>query len=237
MISIMTSFRTFRFTFLFAFLVFCNSCKNETQKATEPSSEKIQSWENSAAVKDSVKNILFYGNSLTAGYGLDSDEAFPALIQQKLDSLNLDYKVINAGLSGETTAGGLGRLDWILKQPVSIFILELGANDGLRGVPLEETRKNLQSIIDKVRQKDPETNIILAGMQLPPNIGREYTAEFKEIYPSLAEKNDLYLIPFLLEDVAGKPDLNQGDGIHPTAEGQKIVARNVWEILREVISE
>lgn len=119
---------------------------------------------------------------------MDSDEAFPALIQQKLDSLNLDYKVINAGLSGETTAGGLGRLDWILKQPVSIFILELGANDGLRGVPLDETRKNLQSIIDKVRQKDPETNIILAGMQLPPNIGREYTAEFKEIYPSLAEK-------------------------------------------------
>tara|TARA_R110002020_G_scaffold137434_2_gene306628 strand:- start:161867 stop:162547 length:681 start_codon:yes stop_codon:yes gene_type:complete len=188
--------------------------------------------------QDSVsgsKTILFFGNSLTAGMGLDPMEAFPAIIQQKLDSMELDYEIINAGLSGETTAAGKNRISWVLDQKVDIFVLELGANDGLRGIPLEETRKNLQAIIDTVRAKNSDTSIILAGMQLPPNLGQDYTAGFKDIFPHLAEKNGTGLIPFLLEDVAGIPELNQSDGIHPTAEGQKIVAENVWPMILESI--
>ncbi|MBL7471427.1 arylesterase [Robertkochia sp. 1368] len=178
-----------------------------------------------------TKTILFFGNSLTAGMGLDTEEAFPALVQDRLDSLQLGYKVINAGLSGDTTASGLSRLDWVLEGEVDIFILELGANDGLRGIPLTETRKNLQTMIDKVKAKYPEATIILAGMQMPPNLGPEYTTTFKNIYPELAKENNLPLIPFLLDGVAGDPSLNQEDGIHPTAEGQKVLMENVWEVL------
>ncbi len=162
-------------------------------------------------------------------------EAFPALIQDKLDSLGLKYNVINAGLSGETTSGGNSRVDWVLNQKPDVFVLELGANDGLRGIPLEETRANLQSIIDKVREKNPEVEIILAGMQIPPNMGPEYTSEFRIIYPDLAKSNEIALIPFLLDGVAGNPQLNQRDGIHPTADGQVIVASNVWAVLEEFI--
>jgi len=144
--------------------------------------------------------------------------------------------VINAGLSGETTASGRNRLDWVLNQKADIFILELGANDGLRGIPLNETRLNLQAIIDAVKEKNQETVIILAGMQIPPNMGQEYTAEFKKIFPDLADKNKTLMIPFLLDNVAGIPDLNQEDGIHPTVEGQKIVAQNVWEVLEPVLT-
>jgi len=181
------------------------------------------------------KTILFFGNSLTAGYGLDTKESFPSLIQNRLDSLNFDYTVVNAGLSGETTSGGKNRLNWVLKQKVDIFVLELGANDGLRGIPLYETKKNLQTIINSVREKNIETKIILAGMQIPPNMGQEYTKEFRTIFPDLSEKNDLHLIPFLLDGVAGIPDLNLPDGIHPTAEGQKIVRENVWVVLKELL--
>jgi acyl-CoA thioesterase-1 len=181
------------------------------------------------------KNILFFGNSLTAGMGLEVEEAFPALIQKKLDTLSAGYNVINAGLSGETTASGKNRLSWVLKQKVDIFILELGANDGLRGIPLNETRNNLQEMIDMVRSHNPDVKILLAGMQIPPNMGQDYTNEFKMIFPDLAEKNNVDLIPFLLRDVAGIPDLNQQDGIHPTAEGQYIVAENVWEVLKTVL--
>ena len=144
---------------------------------------------------------------------------------------------MNAGLSGETTASGKNRIDWVFKQEVEIFVLELGANDGLRGIPLEETRKNLQEIIDFVRSENPDTRIILAGMQIPPNMGPEYTSEFKEIFPDLSEKNEVELIPFLLKGVAGRPELNQDDGIHPTAEGQKIVAQNVWETLEPLLKK
>ena len=140
-------------------------------------------------------------------------------------------------MSGETTSGGKNRIDWVLKQNVDVFILELGANDGLRGIPLKETRTNLQQIIDFVREKNPDIEIILAGMQIPPNMGQDYTTEFRNIFPELAEKNDIHLIPFLLEDVAGDPELNQQDGIHPTAEGQKILAENVWEVLKPVVIE
>ncbi|MGB5369335.1 MAG: arylesterase [Flavobacteriaceae bacterium] len=188
--------------------------------------------------KDSdTKIIVFFGNSLTAGYGLDTEEAFPALIQNKIDSLQLNYTVVNSGLSGETTTSGKNRLDWVLNQKIDVFVLELGANDGLRGIPLGETRKNLQEIIDAVKTKNPETKIILAGMQIPPNMGKDYTAEFKRMYPELAEKNQTLLIPFLLENVAGIPALNQADGIHPTTKGQKIVSDNVWEILQPVVTE
>jgi acyl-CoA thioesterase-1 len=188
--------------------------------------------------KDSeTKIIVFFGNSLTAGYGLNAEEAFPALIQNRIDSLQLNYTVVNSGLSGETTTSGKNRLDWVLNQKIDVFVLELGANDGLRGIPLGETRNNLQEIIDAVKTKNPETKIILAGMQIPPNMGKDYTAEFRSMYPDLAEKNQTLLIPFLLENVAGIPALNQADGIHPTTKGQKIVSENVWEILRQVVTE
>ncbi|SDL44578.1 acyl-CoA thioesterase-1 [Salinimicrobium catena] len=206
------------------------SCGEQKQEQEKPAEEKETREE-----KKTAKNILFFGDSLTAGMGLDPNEAFPAVIQEKLDSLGLNYNVINAGLSGETTASGKNRIDWVLNQEVDIFVLELGANDGLRGIPPRETRKNLQEIIKIVRKKNPDTRIILAGMQIPPNMGPEYTAEFRKIFPELAKKNNVELIPFLLEDVAGNPELNQADGIHPTEEGHQIVAENVWEVLKPML--
>ena len=182
-----------------------------------------------------MKTILFFGNSLTAGYGLQPSEAFPALIQRKIDSLNLPYKVINAGLSGETSAGGTNRVDWILKQPVDVFVLELGANDGLRGIPPQATQANLQAIIDKVKAKYPQVKIVLAGMEIPPSMGGTYAAQFRVIFRQLADKNNVAFIPFLLEGVAGERKLNLPDGVHPTAEGQRILAKNTWEILKDVL--
>lgn len=220
------------FYVLLGFLLFA-SCGEKAGKDEAPGSQST-----TAAVDSIIENrgvILFFGTSLTAGMGLESEEAFPAVIQQKIDSLDLGYTVINAGLSGETSAAGKNRIGWVLNQKVDVFVLEIGANDGLRGVPIEETRKNLQAIIDTVRSKGPDTEIIIAGMQIPPNMGQDYATEFRELFPSLAKDNDLYLIPFLLKDVGGNPQLNQPDGIHPTAEGQKILARNVWEVLEPVI--
>jgi acyl-CoA thioesterase-1 len=181
------------------------------------------------------KVILFYGDSLTAGYGLSTDEAFPAVIEQKLNQKGKPTKVVNAGLSGETSAGGLNRLDWVLKQPVDMFVLELGANDGLRGLPLDQTQKNLQAIIDKVKAKYPKAKIVIAGMLVPPNMGPDYTASFRKIFPDLAKKNNVSLIPFLLQDVAGDEKLNIADGIHPNVEGHKIVARNVLKVIEPLL--
>lgn len=163
------------------------------------------------------------------------EEAFPALVEQELIRAGKDIKVVNAGLSGETSAGGLSRIDWILKQPVDLFVLELGANDGLRGLPLDQTRKNLQTIIDKVKMKNPQVKIILAGMMVPPNLGKEYTEEFKNIYPALAKKNQATLLPFLLQGVGGNDELNLADGIHPNVEGHKIVAKNVLSVLKPLL--
>lgn len=178
------------------------------------------------------KTLLFFGDSLTAGYGLDPDEAYPALIQKKLDERGgQPWRVVNAGLSGETTAGGLRRLDWILRQPVDVFVIELGGNDGLRGIEPDNSRANLQAMIDRIRAKYPNAVIVLAGMQLPSNFGEDHTRAFAAIYPELAKKNELALIPFLLEGVGGIPRLNLPDGIHPTAEGHKIVADTVWKTL------
>lgn len=182
-----------------------------------------------------VPTILFYGDSLTAGYGLSVEEAFPALIEKELGKSNKKAKVINAGLSGETSAGGLNRIDWVLRQPMDVFVLELGANDGLRGLPIDQTRKNLQSIIDKVKAKYPKAKIVLAGMMVPPNMGKQYTDEFKNIYPDLAKKNNATLIPFLLEGVAGNDKLNQADGIHPNIEGHKIVAKNLTPVFTKLL--
>ncbi len=199
-------------------------------KSTETAEQTTASPRDTVA-KNSEPTILFFGNSLTAGYGVEPSEAFPALIQNRLDSLGLTYKVVNAGVSGETTSGGNSRIDWVLRQPVDIFILELGGNDGLRGIPLTETRQNLQAIMDKVKAKYPATKIVLAGMQIPPNMGKTYANEFRDLYTELAEKNDVALIPFLLEGVGGIRKLNQADGIHPTPEGHRIVAGNVWDVL------
>ena len=181
------------------------------------------------------KGILFFGNSLTAGLGLDPNQAFPNLIQGMIDESGGNYSVINAGLSGETSAGGLDRIDWVMIQSFDIFILELGANDGLRGLPLESTRSNLQGIIDKVKGKNPDANILIAGMMVPPNMGEEYGDEFVRIYHELAQQNNAQLIPFLLDGVAGDPDLNLADGIHPNTEGHKIVAENVWKVLKPLL--
>jgi acyl-CoA thioesterase-1 len=185
----------------------------------------------------SKKIVLFFGDSLTAGYGLDDPaDAFPGVISRRVDSLKLPYKVINAGLSGETTAGGNGRINWLLKQKIDIFVLELGANDGLRGIPVNETAKNLQSIVDKVKAKYPDAKLVLLGMQVPPNMGADYSNRFKSVFPTLAAKNKMELVPFLLQGVAGVPTLNQGDGIHPTAQGAKIVANNVWTVLKDELN-
>jgi acyl-CoA thioesterase-1 len=182
------------------------------------------------------KTIVFFGNSLTAGYGLASTaEAFPAIIQSKIDSAALPYTVVNAGVSGETTAGGASRIGWILQQPVDVFVLELGANDGLRGIPVAETKQNLQTIIDSVKMKYPSAKLVLAGMQIPPNMGQTYATGFKNIFPELAAENKMTLIPFLLEGVGGEAKLNQQDGIHPTAEGARIVAQNVWKVLQPIL--
>jgi acyl-CoA thioesterase-1 len=196
--------------------------------------------ENALAKPDSgraaIKNIVFFGNSLTAGYGLDSAEAYPALIRLKIDSLHLPYKVIAAGIPGQTTAEGNTTVDAVLTQPVSIFNLELGGNDGLQGIAVSQISANLQSIIDKVKRKYPGCKIVLAGMQLPTDLKTSYRDEFKAMYPKLADTNKkIYLVPFLLEGVAAVPGLNQPDGIHPNASGDKIVAENVWKVLKPIL--
>ncbi len=226
--------------FVFVWMLACSlalgSC--QSRKEEQESGQKGTSGTAESRTKGEggmQKTILFFGNSLTAGYGLEPAQAFPALIQGRIDSAKMNYRVINAGLSGETSAGGRSRIGWVLRQPVDVFVLELGANDGLRGIPLESTRKNLQAIIDTVRQKSPQAQIVIAGMQIPPNMGPEYTTEFRQIFPDLARENKAALIPFLLEGVGGVPALNQPDGIHPTAEGHRIVTQNVWQVLEPVL--
>lgn len=212
------------------YMALCISCGQNQQQDAKPNDKA--NTKDTVVTNTAVKTIIFFGNSLTAGYGVEPSQAFPAVIQRKIDSLKLPWKVVNAGVSGETSSGGNARVDWILRQPPDIFILELGANDGLRGIPLAETKKNLQSIIDKVKAKNPSATIIIAGMLMPPNMGEQYTTQFRAIFPDLAEENKLPLIPFLLKGVGGEATLNQQDGIHPTPEGHKILAENVWETLQ-----
>jgi acyl-CoA thioesterase-1 len=220
------------FTILLFFLISCSQ-KDRKQEAII-NTPAVSTAQPGAKIK-TKKIIIFFGNSLTAGLGLGLNEAFPALIQIKIDSLNLPYQTVNAGLSGETSAGGLSRVDWVLKQQPAIFVLELGANDALRGLSLIQTKNNLQKIIDKVKVKYPDIKIVVAGMEIPPNMGKDYAIQFKKLYVELAENNHAFLIPFLLDKVGGYSRLNQADGIHPTAEGTKIVAENVWKVLKEIL--
>ena len=218
--------------FIVAFILILPGCSNNKKPVAGGETDTPKE----ATPLAKKKTIVFFGNSLTAGYGLSPEQAFPALIQKKIDSLGLPYQVINAGVSGETSSGGLTRVDWILQQPIDIFILELGANDGLRGTPLSETKKNLQDIIDRVKTKYPDAKMVFAGMEIPPNMGQAYTTEFRNIYKDLAAKNNMTLIPFLLEGVGGEPELNQADGIHPNEKGSPIVAENVWKILQKLLT-
>ena len=188
-----------------------------------------------ADAQEAQKTILCFGNSITAGYGLDPELAYPKVLEKMLNDKGYEYRVINAGLSGETSAGGLTRIDWILQNKINIFILELGANDGLRGLPLIQTKSNLQSIIQKVVKKYPEALIVIAGMMVPPNMGKDYATEFSYVFNELATENDALLIPFLLDGVGGNPEFNLPDGIHPNIEGHKIVAQNVYEVIKDVL--
>jgi acyl-CoA thioesterase-1 len=215
----------------------CKSKQEDGQQVGEKGKIQDQNADSShvATKKSDTKYILFFGNSLTAGYGLDENESFPALIQQRLDSLKMPYTSINAGLSGETTSGGKNRIDWVLKQKVDIFILELGANDVLRGLDLKETENNLRAILDKVKASNPNVKLVLAGMEAPPNMGNDYTKRFAAIYPRLAKEYNAALIPFLLANVATIPSLNLEDGKHPNAKGQFIVRENVWKVLEGLL--
>lgn len=179
--------------------------------------------------------MLFFGNSLTAGLGVLPEHAFPALIQQKIDSAGYSFRVRNAGVSGETSADGRRRIGWVLRGPVRVLVLELGANDALRGLPVDAMEANLQAIIDSTRAHYPDAAVVVAGMLAPPNLGADYGLRFRDAFRDLARRNDAALVPFLLQDVAGRPALNQADGMHPTAEGHRIVAQNVWRVLEPVL--
>jgi len=191
-----------------------------------------------AAAPAEPRTLVFFGDSLTAGYGLDdpSSESYPALIQKKIDAAHLRWRVVNAGLSGETTSAGARRVDWVLRQPVDLFVLALGGNDGLRGIEPRISRASLQRIMDRVREKNPSTKIVLAGMMMPPTLGADYTREFAALYPSLAKQNNVILLPFLLEGVAGSTELNQADQIHPTARGHVVVAETVWKAIQPLLT-
>jgi acyl-CoA thioesterase-1 len=179
--------------------------------------------------------ILVLGDSLSAGLGVDPGEAYPALLQKKIDAAGLNFEIINGGVSGDTSAGGRRRISWYLTRKIDVLILELGGNDGLRGVPPATTQTNLQAILDAARKAHPQIKIVIAGMRLPPNLGRDYTGAFEKIFPALARENRAALVPFLLEGVGGNPELNAADQIHPTAQGHQIVAENVWKILKPVL--
>jgi acyl-CoA thioesterase-1 len=189
-----------------------------------------------ATHEDSRARIVFLGTSLTAGLGLDPSEAYPALLQQKIDSAGLPYVTINAGVSGETSAGARRRIDWLMRQPAAVLVVETGANDGLRGLDPDSLEANIQAIIDRAHEQSPPPKIILLGMRAPPNLGRSYDRRFQQVYTDLAKRNGVRLVPFLLQGVAGIDSLNQADGIHPTAAGQRKMAEGVWEVLRGVLS-
>ena len=223
---------------LIAATVLCWSCTSEEEPeprdAGTPTADTVRS---SADVPDSAGVILFLGNSLSAGAGVDPQEAFPHLIQERIDSLGWNFRVVNAGLSGETSSGGLRRIDWLLRDSLEVLVLELGGNDGLRGIPIEVTKENLAQIIEKTRDRYPDARIVLAGMQIPPNLGHEYTQDFREMYPALASEYETELIPFLLEGVGAVDSLMQSDGIHPTAAGHEVAAENVWNTLEPTLQE
>ena len=224
----------FNFLMIALFVFGCSEQPKTTESTTK--NETTESTDSANVEKKKKKKvILFFGDSLTAGYGLEEAQSFPSLIQNRIDSLSMDYTVVNAGLSGETTSGGLNRIDWILKQHIDVFVLELGANDMLRGIEVSSTSENLKGILEKVKAKNPAVKFIVAGMIAPPNMGADYAAGFGTIFPKLAKEYDAGLIPFLLDKVAGYPELNLPDGKHPNVEGQKIVRENVWTVLKDYL--
>jgi acyl-CoA thioesterase-1 len=179
--------------------------------------------------------VLCVGTSLTAGYGLDPEDAWPARLQERIDRAGLPHRVVNAGVSGETSAGARRRMDWLLRQPVAVFVLETGANDMLRGQDVDSTRANVDAILARARRQEPPPRLVVLGMRAAPNLGAEYVRRFAPIYPELAARHSAVLVPFVLEGVAGIPRLNQADGVHPTAEGQKLIAESVWRALEPVL--
>ncbi len=224
--------KKFFFFLLSAFLFSCNNASKDQASSPKAATDSTAA---DAAKSSKKKNIIFFGNSLTAAYGLDPSKGYVALIQQRLDSLGLPYKAINAGLSGETTAGGRERVAWVIQQPVDIFVLELGGNDALRGLEPTASHENLEAIIQTVKTKYPEAKIILAGMEAPPNMGQEYTSQFRKMYADLAKKHNVSLIPFFLANVGGIAELNQADRIHPNEKGQYILLENVWQVLKGML--
>ena len=205
----------------------------EGPAAREPATPRADT--DTSAAREEAGIVLFLGTSLTAGYGVGEAAAFPALIQAKLDSAGLPYRVVNAGISGETSAGGLRRLDWVLDRPMEVLVVELGANDGLRGQETEGLEQNLRTIVQRARDRHPGVSVVLLGMEAPPNLGLEYTRRFHDVFPAVAEAERAALVPFLLEGVAGVAELNQSDRIHPTAEGHERMARTVWPVLDSVL--
>jgi acyl-CoA thioesterase-1 len=183
------------------------------------------------------KTIVFLGDSISAGLGVRPEESFPSLIAEKIRAAGLPFEMVNAGVSGDTSAGGLRRIDWLLRRKIDVLVIELGANDGLRGIPAASLKTNLEAINDKAKAKYPQIKIVIAGMQLPPNLGALYSADFEKVFAEVAKEKDAALIPFLLAGVGGRRDLNQPDLIHPTAAGHKIIAETVWQVIEPILRQ
>jgi acyl-CoA thioesterase-1 len=217
-----------------AMALFIASCQN----SENPGASKVSSTPSSTPSptnSEKLPVIVAFGDSLTAGFGLPREQSFTELLQGKLDEKGFRYRVINAGVSGDTSAGGVRRIDWALEGEVKVLILELGGNDALRGQPVSEMKKNLSQIIERAQSRG--ATVILAGMEAPPNMGEEYTRDFRQAYRDLAARYKVAFIPFLLDGVGGNPELNQPDGIHPNAEGEKIMTENVWKVLEKVLEK
>jgi acyl-CoA thioesterase-1 len=216
----------------------CGQDRSNSSSAPTDTTTTAATSSDAADTTEAGLRVLVLGNSIAAGSGVSPREAFPALLQRKVDSLGWSATVQNAGVSGETTAGGLQRIGWLLQDPVDVLVLELGGNDGLRGIDPAVTRTNLRGIIDTTLATYPEAHVLLAGMQVPPNLGQEYTRQFREVYPAVARAYDrVTLIPFILNEIAGSDSLMQDDGIHPTAAGHRVVADEVWAELRPLLEE
>ena len=206
-----------------------------TTKPASPPESPAQAVDSVSTALDGRRTILFLGTSLTAGLGLEPDSAYPQHIQRKIDASGFPYQVVNAGVSGETSAGLLRRLDWVLRRPADVIVVETGANDGLRGLAVGATRATIGQVLTRIRQARPDATVLLVQMEAPPNLGQEYTSTFRAMFPELAREQGVALLPFLLEGVAGEPRLNQNDGIHPNNDGERIVAENVWRALRPAL--
>lgn len=224
---------TLSFVLIAAGFVACSSPQGVSQPAAQQPAPASASGAAREPAADARPQVVFLGDSLTAGLGLEQSRSFPSLIQERIDSAGLGFSVVNAGVSGDTSAGGLRRLEWSLKGRPRVLVVALGGNDGLRGLPPDDLKKNLAAIIDGGRKAGAA--VVLAGMEAPPNNGPDYTAQFRQVYPALAREYDVPLIPFLLDGVAGETSLNQADGIHPNPEGARRVADTVWRVLEPIL--